>query len=126
MYAVVGIGLLCVGLLVGRLAYVGARLQPLPRWASDNLNAHIVAPFIVTALVGGVASLGTWLIGGHWRNESLIGWGVMAASAAAYVLIRRMLPSAELAPPVPLGVVEGARPQDPGRPPQRPPLKKAA
>jgi len=81
MYAVVGIGLLCVGLLVGRLAYVGARLQPLPRWASDNLNAHIVAPFIVTALVGGVASLGTWLFDQGWRSESAAQWTAVAAFA---------------------------------------------
>jgi len=126
MYGVVGSVLFCVGLLVMKAAIAGARRQPVPRWLSDDMQAYLVVPFIVTALVVGIASLGTWLIGGHWRNESLIGWGVMAASAAAYVLIRRMLPSAELAPPVPLGVVEGARPQDPGRPPQRPPLKKAA
>ena len=128
MYGVVGSVLFCVGLLVMKAAIAGARRQPVPRWLSDDMQAYLVVPFIVTALVVGVASLGTWLVGGHWKTESPIGWGAMVAAALAYIVLKRMLRIGTVAHPVPapLGVIEGAKPQDPGRPPQRPPLKKAA
>lgn len=128
MYGVVGSVLCCLGLLVMQVAIAASRRQTLPRWLSDDMQAYLVVPFIVTALVIGIASLGTWLIGGYWRSESPIGWGVMAAAALAYVVLSRMLRIGTVAQPAqaPLGVIEGAKPQDPGRPPQRPPLKKAA
>jgi hypothetical protein len=126
MDGVVGIGLLCVGWLVGRIAYVGARMQPLPRWADDNLNAHIVAPFIVTALVGGVASLGTWLFQQEWRTQSTAQWAAMAAIAVAYVLVKRSVQRWAARHAAPLGLVATRPPQDSGQPPQRPPLKQAA
>jgi len=126
MYGVLGIGLLCLGLLVGRIAYVGARLQPPPRWADDSLNAHLVAPFIVTAIVIGVAALGTWLFDQGWRTQSVIQWAAMAAIVAVYVLLKRSLRAWAARQSAPLTLVATRQPQDPGRPPQRPPLKKAA
>jgi Na+/H+-dicarboxylate symporter len=126
MYGVVGIGLLCLGLVVGQIAYIGAHRQPLPRWASDELNAHLVAPFIVTAIVTGVATLGTWLFDQGWRTQSLFHWAAMAAIVAAYVLLKRILRAWAARQPAPLTLVATSQPQDPGRPPQRPPLKKAA
>lgn len=126
MYGVLGIGLLCLGLLVGRIAYVGARLQPLPRWADDSLNAHIVVPFIVTAIVIGVAALGTWLFGQGWRTQSVAEWAGIAAIAVAYVLLKRSLRAWAARQSAPLTLVATRKPQDPGRPPQRPRLKKAA
>jgi hypothetical protein len=126
MYGVVGIGLVCLGLLVGSVAYVGARLEPLPRWASDSLNAHLVVPFIVTALVIGGAALGTWLFDQGWRTQSAMHWAAMAAIAAAYVLLKRAVRGWAARQSAPLTVVATRQPQDSGRPPQRPPLKRAA
>jgi hypothetical protein len=128
MYGVVGVLLLCLGLLVARAGIAGARMTPVPAWLSDAMQGYLVVPFIVTAIVIGIGSLGTWLLGGYWQSETALGWGGMAAIIAAYVLASRAVrvwgQSRQAA--VPLSVVEGGRPQDPSRPPQQPPLKKAA
>ncbi|MDX1376214.1 MAG: hypothetical protein R3357_11655 [Burkholderiales bacterium] len=126
MYGVVGVLLICLGLLVFRAAYVGARMHPVPRWISEGMQAYVVVPFIVTALLFGVAATATWLFGAHWRTQSAIGWGAMAATVAGYLLVSRAMRVWAASQPAPLAVVEGRRPQDPGRPPQQPPLKKAA
>ena len=127
MYGVVGSVLFCVGLLVMKAAIAGARRQPVPRWLSDDMQAYLVVPFIVTALVVGVASLGTWLLGGEWRTQTLVHWIGMAAIAIAYVLLRRSVDRWIAARITPLTLVaETSLPQDPGRPPHHPEVKKAA
>jgi hypothetical protein len=127
MYGVVSLLLLCSALLLMQAAIAGARMQPQPRWITDNMQAYAVVPYIVTALVSGFGGLATWLFNGMWRGQSLLAWSVMAVSAVGYTFLRRRLKAwaaARVTPQPPLVAVPGAaaRPQDPGRPP----LKKAA
>ncbi|KPK06106.1 MAG: hypothetical protein AMJ64_09915 [Betaproteobacteria bacterium SG8_39] len=128
MYGVVGVLLLCLGLLVARAGIVGARMTPVPAWLSDAMQSYVVVPFIVTAIVIGLGASGTWLLGGHWKSETVLGWGGMAAIIVGYWLANRAVRAWAQSRPaaVPLSLVEGGRPQDPSRPPQQPPLKKAA
>lgn len=134
MYGITGIVLFCLGLLVARAAIAGVRMEPPPRWTSDTMQSYVLVPFIVTSIVFGIGAFGTWLLGGHWRSETPLGWGGMAIALAGYFLARRALriwtasrPRAVPAQPAAVvGVVLGGKPQGPSRPPQRPPLKKAA
>jgi hypothetical protein len=130
MYGVVSLLLLCSALLLMQAAIAGARMQPQPRWITDNMQAYAVVPYIVTALVSGIGGLATWLVNGMWRGQSAVAWGVMVLTAVVYTLLRRRLKAwaaARIASQPALAVVEGMeKPQDPGRPPQRPRLKKAA
>lgn len=135
MFGIVGILLIGLGLLVARAAIAGVRMQDPPRWTSEGMQAYVLVPFIVTSIVIGLGAFGTWLLGGHWQSETPLGWGGMAIAVAGYFLAGRALriwaasqpvalPAAQ--PAGALGVIEGGKPQDPRRPPQRPRLKKAA
>ena len=120
MYGVVGLLLLCSALLVAQAAFAAVRMTPQPKWISDNMQAYLVVPYIVTAMTGGIGGLVTWLVGGEWRTQSLIAWGVMATTVVVTLLVWRWLKAwaaARLAPR-PLVAVSGGtdRPKDPGRP----------
>jgi hypothetical protein len=130
-YGVVGVLLFGLGMLVARAGIAGTRRTPVPGWLSDGMQGYLVVPFIVTAIVVGLGAFGTWLLGGHWKSETPAGWGAMAAIVVAYLLLNRAVRIWAASQPAPqaagvVGVIEGGKPQDPGRPPQRPPLKKAA
>jgi len=126
MYGVASLLLLFSALLLGQAAFVAVRMSPQPKWASDNMQAYALVPYIVTALAGGIGGIATWLFGGFWRAQSVIAWGVMAAIVVGYVLARRWLKgwAAAQGTAAPLTVLAGGadRPQGPGAPP----LKKAA
>lgn len=133
MYGVVGVLLFCLGLLVARAGIAGTRRTPVPGWLSDGMQGYLVVPFIVTAIVIGLGSFGTWLLGGHWKSETPAGWAGMAAIVVGYLLASRALriwaasqPAATAQAAGVVGVIEGGKPQDPSRPPKQPPLKKAA
>ena len=51
MYGVASLLLLCSALLLMQASIAGARMQPQPRWITDNMQAYAVVPYIVTALV---------------------------------------------------------------------------
>jgi hypothetical protein len=132
MYGVVSVLLLTTALLLGQAAFAAVRMTPQPKWVSDNMQAYALVPYIVTATAGGIGGIATWLFGGEWRTQSVLAWGVMAATIVGYLLARRGLKAwaAAHAPAQPLVAVGGGgdRPQnrDPRRPAPRRTLKKAA
>jgi hypothetical protein len=127
MYGVVSVLLLTTALLLGQAAFAAVRMTPQPKWVSDNMQAYALVPYIVTATAGGIGGIATWLFGGEWRTQSVLAWGVMAATIVGYLLARRGLKAwaAAHAPAQPLVAVGGGgdRPQE--RDPRRT-LKKAA
>jgi hypothetical protein len=131
MYGVVSVLLLTTALLLGQAAFAAVRMTPQPKWVSDNMQAYALVPYIVTATAGGIGGIATWLFAGEWRTQSVLAWGVMAATIVGYLLARRGLKAwaAAHAPAQPLVAVGGGdRPQDrgPRRPAPRRTLKKAA
>jgi hypothetical protein len=116
-------------ILLGRAAKIGIPMQPPPWWATDNMTAYAIAPGIVTLFASGLASFGSWLLGGDWRAPDLVSAVGLAAVVAGYVALSRLLrawaqsvrPSAEVMPLAP-----GGADNDPRRPPGMPPMKKAA
>ena len=61
MATIIGFALICSALLVLRVSAVGARMNPAPWWASDNMTGYASVPFCVAAMAGGAASLLSWL-----------------------------------------------------------------
>ena len=129
MSAVVGLAMLFAAILIGRAARIGVPMQPPPWWATDNMSAFAISPGIVTLFAGGLAALGSWLLGGDWRATNLITVISLAAVVALYVALSRLLrawaqsvrPSAEV-----VQLAPGGADNDPRRPPGMPPMKKAA
>ncbi len=129
MSAIVGLAMVFAAILVGRVAKIGIPMQPPPWWGTDNMSAFIISPGIVTLFAGGVAALGSWLLGGDWRATNLVTVISLAAVVAAYVALARLVrawaqsvrPSAEV-----VQLAPGAADNDPRRPPGMTPMKKAA
>ncbi|MCG6952669.1 MAG: hypothetical protein LJE90_09880, partial [Betaproteobacteria bacterium] len=109
MYGVVSVLLLTTALLLGQAAFAAVRMTPQPKWVSDNMQAYALVPYIVTATAGGIGGIVTWLFGGEWRTQSVLAWGVMAATIVGYLLARRGLKAwaAAHAPAQPLVAVGG-------------------
>lgn len=130
MYGIASLLLLCSALLLGQAAFAAVRMTPQPKWASDNMQAYALVPYIVTAAAGGIGGLATWSFGGIWRTQSLIAWAAMGVIAAVYLISWRWLKAwnAARALPRPLVAVSGGadKPKDPGRPEPRRALKRAA
>ena len=91
MATIIGFALICSALLVLRVSAVGARMNPAPWWASDNMTGYASVPFCVAAMAGGAASLLSWLLGGGWRATTLVQGVVTLAIIAGYVLVGRMI-----------------------------------
>jgi len=130
MSAVVGLAMMFAAILLGRVAKIGIPMQPPPWWATDNMSAFVISPGIVTLFAGGLASFGSWLLGGEWRATNLLVVLGLAAVVAGYIALSRLVrawglrvgtPGAEVVPLSP-----GTAGNDPRQPPRVPPMKKAA
>jgi hypothetical protein len=129
MSAVVGLAMMFAAILLGRAAKIGVPMQPPPWWATDDMSALAISPGIVTLFAGGLAALGSWLLGGDWRATNLVTVISLAAVVAIYVALSRLVrawaqrvrPSAEV-----VQLAPGAGDNDPRQPPGMPPMKKAA
>jgi ABC-type spermidine/putrescine transport system permease subunit II len=127
MSAVVGLAMVLAAILIGRAAIVGGRLQPQPWWTRDAINAYIVVPLIVTGIGAGIATLLSWLTNAEWRVFNSYDAVGVAAAVAVYVAISRLITAwARGALRAAEVVALGASQPDPRRPPNVPPLKKAA
>jgi hypothetical protein len=91
MLAVAGLAMILAGILTIRAAKLGTQLEPPPWWASDTLSTNVLAPAFAGLCGAGVASLLSWLHGGHWRTTEIVHAAGAAIAVAAFGLLWHLM-----------------------------------